>query len=92
MRAAGVGNRAVIIVNDIDNEIASKMLKYFGLYETYRKDIVTEEDAGIMRKNQRRMYEWARCCTTFRNLLMHMGKGTVKFKYDIGDWGVTFRV
>lgn len=50
MRAAGVGNRAVIIVNDIDNEIASKMLKYFGLYETYRKDIVTEEDAGIMRR------------------------------------------
>jgi len=57
------------------------------------KDVVTEEDAFIMREDLRRLYEWAKNWKMLFNVdkcsVMHMGKGNRKFEYNIG--GVTLR-
>ena len=49
------------------------------------KDVVTEEDAFIMREDLRRLYEWPKDWQMLFNMdkcsVMHMGKGNKKFKY-----------
>jgi len=55
--------------------------------------MVPEEDAFIMREDLRRLYEWTKNWQMLFNIdkcsVMHMGKGSKKFKYNIG--GVTLR-
>ena len=51
-------------------------------------NVVTEEDAGIMREDLRRMHEWAKDWQMLFNaekcIVMRMGKDNGKFKYDMG--------
>ena len=52
------------------------------------KYVVTEEDAGIIREDLRRMYKWVKDWQMLFDVnkcsVMHIGKGNKKFKYDIG--------
>jgi len=81
-----------IFINDIDTGILSKISK-FADDTKLCKDVVTEEDAFIIREDLRRLYEWAKDWQMLFNVgkcsAMHMGKGNKKFKYNIG--GVTLR-
>ena|SRR6218665_3613856 len=58
------------------------------------KDVVTEEDAGIMREDLRRMdqlaKDWQMLFYVDQCSVIHMGIGNKMFIYDIG--GVTLRV
>src|SRR6218665_3157090 len=78
----------IIFINDIGKRILSKILK-FADDTKLCKDVVTEEDAFIMREDLRRLYEWAKDWQMLFNVdkcsVMHMGKCNKKFKYNIGE-------
>src|SRR6218665_1086242 len=82
----------IIFINDIDIGILSKISK-FADDTKLCKDVVTEEDASVMREDLRRLYEWAKDWQMLFNVdkcsVLHMGRGNKKFKYDIG--GVALR-
>src|SRR6218665_111979 len=82
----------IIFINDIDKGILSKISKFVDDTKLC-KDVVTEEDASVMREDFRRLYEWAKDWQMLFNVdkcsVLHMGTGNKKFKYDIG--GVALR-
>src|SRR6218665_1132820 len=82
----------IIFINDIDKGVLSKISK-FADDTKLCKDVVTEEDASVLREDLRRLYEWAKDWQMLFNAdkcsVMHMGRGNKKFKYDIG--GVALR-
>ena len=52
-------------------------------------DVVTEENAGIMREDLREMFErsrdWQMLFTVKKCALTHLGIGNRKLKYNIGE-------
>src|SRR6218665_3312340 len=82
----------IIFINDIDKGVLSKISK-FADDTRLCKDVVTEEDASVMREDLRRLYEWAKDWQMLFNVdkcsVLHMRRGNKKFKYDIG--GVALR-
>src|SRR6218665_2104361 len=77
----------IIFISDIDKCVLSKISK-FADDTKLCKDVVTEEDASVMREDLRRLYEWAKDWQMLFNVdkcsVMHMGRCNNKFKYDIG--------
>lgn len=77
----------VIFINDIDLGIVSKISKFADDTKLCR-EIVTEEDADILREDLKRLYHWSMDWQMLFNIskcsVMHMGKGNANFQYEIG--------
>src|SRR6218665_3453577 len=77
----------IIFINCIDKGVLSKISK-FADDTKLCKDVVTEEDASVLREDLRRLYEWAKdwqmLCNIDKCSAMHMGRGNKKLKYDTG--------